>query len=590
MAAGALGWLALGLVLYLLHRLRPPLPLIEVPSLHPWRRPPRQGRRRLRDWLRRHLALLLQLLALALLALALASPSVRLPGGGGGIVVTVAQPGLDPAPLAAALEGLEHRRHALVLAQPHPRLALVDGDPEAVLTSLARVPGSHGGGDLSAALDLASGLMAGQDDARGLLLAAGTGEISAGPRWSVLAPAVPDGYRVGPLLSVGGRSGESLLYHLYGRPGSEFELLAETGPNGSADGPGERARIVRSGRMPPSGRLDGLLEDLPADAQIRLWLGGPDSGDHVSAAIGPADQIRGKVLVVGPDPVAYERAARAAGHQVASGPEDEYDIAVYVGEVPEQLPAVGIVLVDPPAGTGILERAEATFDLALADPTGSLLSGVPATALAPGAVRALLAPAAARSHAASGSGSWLWQARVAGREMAVLALNPAAGLSGQAAFPLLVRDLLALVDPMNPLLGSLPARAGVAALLRPHPRADALSILDPEGQVVLATDLSRAEPLAPDSVDPQLAGRGVAWRPQRTGLHWIRQAAEGSTILQTAVWVQAVGPAVAPGAIPEPLGGGTASRVFELWPLLATLAVAALIGEWAWFSRRRGAF
>ncbi|MXY12485.1 MAG: hypothetical protein F4Y46_00350 [Chloroflexi bacterium] len=83
LAAGALGWLALGLVLYVLHRLRPPLPLIEVPSLHPWRRPPRQGRRRLRDWLRRHLALLLQLLALALLALALAHPSEAPPGGGG---------------------------------------------------------------------------------------------------------------------------------------------------------------------------------------------------------------------------------------------------------------------------------------------------------------------------------------------------------------------------------------------------------------------------------------------------------------------------------------------------------------------------
>lgn len=590
MAAGALGWLTLGLVLFLLHRLRPPLPLIEVPSLHPWRRPPRQGRRRLRDWLRRHLALLLQLLALALLALALASPSVRLPGGGGGIVVTVAQPGLDPAPLAAALEGLEHSRHALVLAQPHPRLVLVDGDPEAVLTSLARVPGSHGGGDLSAALDLAAALMAGRDDARGLLLAAGTRDISAGPRWSVLAPAVPDGFRVGPLLSIGGRSDGSLLYHLHGRPGTEFELLVEIGPGGSADGPGELARRVRSGRIPPSGQLDGLLEGLPADAQIRLWLGGPDRDGHVGAAIGPADRDRGKVLVAGPDPVAYERAARAAGHQVVSGPEAEYDIAVYVGQVPERLPPAGIVLVDPPAGSGILERAEATFDLALPDPTGSLLSGVPATALAPGAVRALIAPPAARSHAASGSGSWLWQARVAGREMAVLALDPADGLSGQAEFPLLVRDLLARVDPLNPLPGPLPARAGVAVLLRPHPRADALSILDPQGQVVLATDLARAESLAPDSVDPRVAGQGVAWRPQRTGLHWIRQAAEGSTVLHTAVWVQAIGPAVAPGAIPEPLGGGAASRVFELWPLLAALAVAALIGEWVWFSRRRGAF
>lgn len=504
--------------------------------------------------------------------------------------MTVAQPGLDPAPLAAALEGLEHRRHALVLAQPHPQLVLTDGDPEMVLASLARAPGSHGGGDLSAALDLAAGLMAGQANARGLLLAAGTEDLAAGPGWRVLAPAVPDAFRVGPLLSISGRSGESLLYHLQGRPGSEYELLVEIGSGPSADGPGEHASVVRSGRMPESGQLDGLLDDLPADAQIRLWLGSPGRGGHVSAGTGPADQARGKVLVTAPDPGAYERAARAAGHQVVSGPEAEFDIAVYVGELPEKLPAAGIVLVDPPAGSGILERSAATFDLALPDPAGSLLAGVPATALAPGAVRALVAPAAARSHAASGSGSWLWQARVADREVVVVALDPAGGLSGEAAFPLLVRDLLAQVDPLRPLSGSTGTRAGVATLLRPHPRADALSILDPGGQVVLATGLPRARPLAPGSVDPQTAGMGVAWRPQRPGLHWIHQEAEGSTILRTAVWVQAIGPVVSPDAIPEPLGGGTPSRVLELWPLLTTLAVAALLCEWAWFSRRRGAF
>jgi hypothetical protein len=540
--------------------------------------------------LRRHLALLLQLLALALLALALASPRVNLPGGGGGVVVTVAQPGLDPAPLAAALADLGHRPHALVLAQPHPRLVLTEGDPEAVLAALARIPGSHGGGDLSAALDLAAGLMAGQSNARGLLLAAGAEDLAVDSRWNVLAPAVPDGFRVGPLHSIGGRSGGSLLYFLQGRPGSEFELLAEFGSIGSADGPGEQARLVRSGRFPESGRLDGLLEALPSDAQVRLWLGGPESGGHVSAVIGPTDQNRGKVLVTAPDAGAYERAARAAGHPIVAGPEADFDIAVYVGELPEQLPAAGIVLVDPPEGSGILERAGAAFDIALPDQTGSLLAGVPATALAPGAVSALVAPPAARSHADSGSGSWLWQARLANREVAVLALDPARGLSGQAEFPLLVRDLLAQVDPLRPLPESKPARAGVATLLRPHPRADALSVLGPGGGLVFSAELTRAEPIAPDSVDPQGIGPQVTWRPQQAGLHWIRQTLDEGTVLQTPVWVQAVGAAVVPSNMPEPLGGATTNRVVDIWPLLGALAVLALLCEWAWFSRRRGAF
>ena len=504
--------------------------------------------------------------------------------------MTVAQPGLDPAPLATALEDLGSSRHALVLAQPHPRLAVADGDPREVLDALAQVPGSHGGGDLGAALDLAAGLMAGQADARGLLLAGGAEDLPADPRWRVLGPAVPDGFRVGPLLAAAGRTGQTVLYRVQGTPGAQFEILAEVGSDRPGAGPGPAAELVRAGRMPDDGLLAGQLAGLPPETPVRVWLGGTGLDGYVDAAVGPPDPARGKVLVRAGDPGPYERAVRAAGHAVVADPDAEFDIAVYVGQLPERLPAAGIVLIDPPEGAGILRRAAPSFDLALPDPTGSLLAAIPPTVLAPGAVRALIAPTAARSHAAAGSGSWLWQARLAERELAVLALDPAVGLSGQAAFPLLVRDLLALVDPLRPRSDPEPARAGVATVLRPHPRAEAISVIDPAGRVVLATDLAGAELLAPDAVDPQEAAPGIVWRPDRPGLHRVRQEAGGATILDSPVWVQAVGPAVAPGAFPAPVEGGGANRVVELWPLLAALAAAALLCEWAWFNRRRGAF
>ena len=559
-----------------------------MPSLYPWHRTPVRGRRRLRDWLRRHLALLLQLLTLFLLALALANPSIRLPVGGGGMVVTVAQPGLNPAPLKAALDGLARQRHALVVAQPHPTLAVEGGDPEAVLAALAEVPASHGGGDLSAALDLAAGLMTGPD-ARGLILADGAESLPADPRWGVLSPALPDRFRIGPLLAERGADGDSVLYHLAGPPGAEFELLLESGPAGPAAGPGPDARIVRSGRLPESGRLDGVLSGLAGGSRLTLWLSGPDGAGLVSAVIGPPDPARGRVLVEAPDPGPYERAARAAGHPVVGGPDEEFDIAVYVGRLPERLPAAGILLIDPPEEPGFLRRAAASFDLAVADPASRLLAGVPATALAPGAVRALIPPPGAHSHADSSSGSWLWRGRLANRELAVLALDPAPGLSGQAAFPLLLRDLLAEIDPLRPLGESEVVRAGVATAVRPHPRAEALSITDPRGQVVLSPDADPARPIGPDEVGQQITELGVAWRPQSTGLHWIRQTIAGGTVLRSPVWVQAVEPAFAPSGLPAPLDGGATRRVLDLWPILAGLAVAVLLAEWAWFNRRRGA-
>ncbi len=554
--------------------------------------PPVRGRARFRDWLRRHLALLLQLLSLGLLALALAAPSIRLPAGGSGLVVTVAQPGLDPAPLAMALAELGDRPHSLVLAQPQPRLAVSDSDPDAVLAALAEVPDSHGGGDLTAALNLAAGLMTGQPGARGLVLAMSANGLPPDPRWTVLA-AEPARFRLGPLVMAPAADGSSLLYHLQGPPESDFELLLEAADwavAALATAPSPQARLVRSGRLPPSGKLSGLLAGLPADVGVRIWVGQPGSGQYVTEAAGPASPARGRVYVAAANPDPYQRAARAAGHQVSLSPDEGFDIVVYVNQLPEQLPAAGIVLVNPPDGPGLLARAEPSFDLALADSTGSLLTDIAAAGLAPGAVRALRAPVVARSHADSGSGSWLWQARLAGRELVALAIDPALGLSGQAAFPLLVRDLLAQVDPLRPLNDPAAVRAGVATALRPHPRAQALAVTDPAGEIELAADTVPAQAVRPDTIDQQSRRDGIYWRPRQTGLYWIEQEADGATILRTPVWVQAVGPAMTPNAWTVPINDTATARLLQLWPLLAGLAAIALLSEWVWFNRRRGAF
>ncbi len=602
LAAGALAWLLLALLFWVLHRLRPPLPQIVVPSLRPYLMPDPGGQRGFWEWLRRHLSLILQLICLAALALALARPHLIVGPDTRQLVVSVVQPGLDPTPLADALAAWPNARHALVLAQPQPRIQLDDASPAKVLETLAEIPPATGGGDLAAALTAAAGLMSAHQNSHGLVLARAGDQLVQTPEqhWQVLSPAVlllPQIDQLNSRLAGDGRA--YVFYEVAGPPGADYEILLESQPWPTVPYPigqpppartGATVNSIAAGQFPESVVVRGIVAaGSPADQQ-RLWLHSPLLSEPAQAVIGPlAELSRGRVYIDAATPEPWRRAARAAGHTLADGPEDDFEIALYVGRLPERLPAASVVLIDPPEVANLLERGELANDLALANPANRLLSDLPLAAMgAP--FRPLRAPPGTQSAAQISTGSLLWQGRLADREIVAMAIDPATALAGQSAFPTLVQRLLAQVDPLVLLQPGVIARVAAPGTLRPDPEADRLVVVDPNGTITLTHQLDPARSLAPDAIELRSAGQRLSWAPQRIGLHWLIQSSDGQQISRTPIWVQNGGPGYLSGS-----GGGTLALASQgqaaaAWPWLAFLALAGLVAEWTWFHRRRAAF
>ncbi len=596
LASGALAWLLLAILFWVLHRLRPPLPQIVVPSLRPYLMPDPGGRRGFWEWLRRHLSLILQLICLTALALALARPQLLIGPDMRQLVVSVVQPGLDPTPLADALAAWPNARHALVLAQPHPRIQLGDASPGQILDTLAEIPPANGGGDLAAALTAAAGLMSAHQNTHGLVLARAADQLvqTSDQHWQVLSPAVPLRPQIDRLNSrLAGDGRAFVFYEVAGPPGAGYEILLEAQPWPTVPPParvGATVSSIASGQFPESMVVRGIVAaGSPADQQ-RLWLRSPLLSEPAQAVIGPLTELpHGRVYIDAATPEPWQRAAEAAGHTLADGPDDDFEIALYVGRLPERLPAAGIVLIDPPEDANLLERGELANDLALANPANRLLSDLPLAAMG-GPFRPLQAPPGTDSAALASTGSLLWQGRLADREVVAMAIDPATALAGQSAFPTLVQRLLAQVDPLDPLQPGVIARVVAPGTLRPHPEADLLVVVDPGGAITQTHRLNPAHSLTPDAIELRSAGQRLTWTPQRIGLHWMIQSSDGQQISRTPIWVQNGSPGYLSGSGGGALALAGGGQTAAAWPWLAFLALAGLIAEWTWFHRRRAAF
>ncbi len=600
-AAGALAWLGLGLAFWLLHLLRPPLPRIVVPALLPWQWSVPSPRRRLARWLLRHLPLILQLLAMALLATALAAPIVSRFISLAPVTVTIAQPGLDPTPLRDALSELTGQEHVLLLTSQQPKIAYRGPDPEALLATLARADVTAAGGDLTAVLGAAGGLIAGRQPASVVILADGAGaiEFGADERWRALAPTLPNTLTITTLTARPASDGSlAVLYRLSGPPGTNYDLRLEPRPApspeaaaaGAATLPGPAARPGGRGQIPPSGKLTGTERIASAGDEIWLWALGSD-GEVIASAVvaGRPTTPNSSVLVDAEFGEPWRRAAQAAGFAVTESPAEEFDIAVYLGRVPDRLPAAGIVLVDPPPVAGLTDRAESAFSIPIADPAARLLGDLPLGALAPQAVDALLVPAGAAAEAHGLGGAILWRGRLAGRQVVALAVDPALHLAGQAEFPLLAARLLAEVDPNSPLAPGTILRPGQATFLRTSPSADSLVVYGDSGQQLLATAVSIARVAAPSALASGDTTPAVAWIPPSAGRFLIIQSSGGEVVDATYVYADPIGPAPPPTWSTEQLQLAAGPTILALWPHLAVLALALLLFEWFWFHRRRGA-
>jgi hypothetical protein len=385
----ALSALALPLVLlYVLKLRRKP---VTVSSTLLWQRVV-EDRRANAPWerLRRHLLLLLQLLALALLVLAFAGPyrqaSVTLAADtvivlDGSASMLALREGGDTrfeaarAEIGELLEAVEpSRRASLVLAGPQPQvLSPLSGDAARLRRALAGATPAEAPCDLPAALDLARTLVRGRSGGEVVLVTDGafdgdlqTLSLLRGVRLVNVGDPVPN---LG-LVSVA-------IRRLPGAAGAQ-EIFAGIAASGGATrsatllleilgGEGDWTEATRTAVvLEPGERLGKLfrVEALPGTRlRLRIESDAADSlavDDEALLVVPPPPDVR--VLLVSRSPWLLSRALAAVpGVQVFRSeglPDDaaSYDLVVLDGLVPEVPPAAPLLVfgAGPPNGGGPL--------------------------------------------------------------------------------------------------------------------------------------------------------------------------------------------------------------------------------------------
>lgn len=438
--------------------------------------------------LRRSLLLLLQLLLVAVLAVLAARPFVERPAGLARDIVLV----IDTSASMGATDVVPNRLEAAKRAALDALRDLPSGGSVSVIaagstarviangtTDLGRIRQAIGdlvvepaAGDLADALRLAGGLASRVADAE--IVVATDAAIARPPDVRVDAPV--------KVLQVGrGRRNQAIVaLAVRTAPSSVTRSVFVSVANLDLESADRRLEIWGDGRLleardvklDPLSRSDVGIDDLPRDVsvvEVRLVGAGTGAatagGDGTAApddlavddrawAIVPPDRLR-RVLLVGagdpylstalsylPDTEVYGVAPEAYGP--ATHPE-LFDLIVFEGTLPAELPRTAILAVDPPSSSPLGEVVGALKEPAIGtlDPEEPVLHFVDLSTTHIAAARKLVLPAWARTIVPGPGGApLLYAGQRAGLRTAVLSFAPRqSDLPLQVAFPLLISNL-----------------------------------------------------------------------------------------------------------------------------------------------------
>jgi hypothetical protein len=528
--------------------------------------------------LRRSLLLLLQLLLVLILALLAARPFLERPAGLARDIVLVldtsaSMAATDEAPnrleaaKAAALDALRDLptggRVSVVTADRSARIVVNEtADIGRVRQALDGIEPTSASGDLGDALELAGKLAARSGDAQ--ILVATDGALATAPTAAIDAPirvlAVGRSHRNQAIVALAVRTAPSAVTR------SVFISVA------NLDLEESRRRIelwgdgglleVRDLLLDPQTRSDVVIDDVPRGiATIEVRLIGSDPAvsaapddlatDDRAWAVVPADRTRLILLVGEGDPyletaLSYLPNVELYGVTLAEyGPETgrtdgrPWDLTIFEGPLPDELPRTPILAVAPTA-TSPLAEVTGTLDnpgIGALSPDEPILRYVDLSTTHIAAASRLDLPDWARTVIPGPRGAPLLYAGVrAGLPTAVLAFEPRrSDLPLQVAFPILLANLTGellggsappaeAVAPGTPLSLAIPAGASGISVTRPD--GSVVELLPGTGlaaSVTFAgTDLPGIYTVTPQfaegSGDPSPSGPAVTPRPSPTDL------------------------------------------------------------------------
>ncbi len=603
----AFGWIGLGLAILAFYWLRPGRQQIQVASVLLWRRMlESRAERTWLDWLKRHLLLILQLLVVAALALTLARPECQRTTSIGPPAAVVIDASLSMRMtdvLPSRLEAAQARAIALVRDLPDgTRISVVEAggtarpvvigstDRREIESAIAGIRPSVAEGQVAAALDLGLAIAPAEQGGAVTLFTDGSFELPPDGRFGeVRAVIVGDAvanleledFAVRRRLDDPARIEATVAVRNHG-PGPARVAIAI---HGDARVVGDRTVGVAGGE-----RLVAVFGDLPPQAgyEARIVHGGDafPLDDRAFAELAEPRPLDVLVVGGGPEPVVRAllalpgvRAAGIAPEEFPSAPAA--DVYVFQEWVPEVLPRTSLVLARPPEVAAVDVAPPVSGEpIPLVATASPLLRFLNVGDLPAAAAFRYPVPSWARPALLAGDDAVLAHGVSDGRRVALVGLDITAPDTAAALwYPILWRNVLAAVDPFNPLPGADSLQAERPITLVPHPLADRVEITGPDGQTH-AYDAAAA----------------IALTPDRLGAYVIRQFTDGELLAQSRATLD---PPPGAGALARGslLGGGPratpaaeieTSRIVELWPLFAVIGLVLLMAEWWWFHRVRG--
>lgn len=575
--------------------------------------------------LRRNLLLFLQLLIIGLLVLALARPAIFVPSIGAGRTTIL----LDASASMNAQDGeqgtrfddaVRAARNLIALAYAQTEFSIIRAgttaevltpfttDRQALTAALEAVQAGQGGADWGTAFTLAAAGAQGSETYSTVIYSDGGGALSH-------AAELPGKTVYEPV----GRSANNLaITALAARalPGQPPQLYAQAENFGPADAdaifslrldgelaearritiPAQSALPIVTGELP--GGFTTAQASLTAPAEAENWPNDLMLDDTAYTVFDDAQTRR--ILLVSPGGNTYLEQALASlpGVQVVTGspssgiPAEGFDLAVLDGWLPDNLPNMDLLILNPPSSTPLFSVGETLERPADGSPgpTGNIQSAtddprlrfVDLSGMDLRRFRTVSANWAEPLIVADG-GPLLLAGETGGRQVAILPFDLRdSSLPLDIAFPILMASLVDWYAPQDLVATPSGNAPGDAIVLNPPPDTRAIRIIPPDGEPVL--------------LELDASGRAVFTGADAPGLYSV-EALSGDSVIQSAAFaVNLFNPAES-DITPQPsigIGGetvlpaqGEALGVRELWPLLALAALGLLLLEWLIYFRRQ---
>ncbi len=564
--------------------------------------------------LRRNLLLLLQLLILAALVIALARPFVPVPSVASGSVALLldASASMQAADMPGGdtrFEAAQDAARALITdlaadsvvtviaVGPTPEvLAPPTGDRAVLREAISRAEPTQSSADWESALALAGATVAGREQASIVIISDGGLPDSL--------PTLPAEVQYVPI----GRSGNNVaitalaVRALEGVP-VVFVAVTNTGSQPadvilSLTVDGELYTAERL-TIPPGETVDQTYDDLPVTTEvIEAALQPPVEGGTVdvlalddTATAVYAPPVGGRVLLVTEGNLFLAQVLRSIpgidAYQIEPGelPADPFDLIIFDGWVPGELPQTNMLIINPQQTTNLFvvrEPFETTrFVRQVDDP---LLAFVDFDEIAVREAMTVEPTGWARTLVEAEGGPLLLAGSQGGHKVAVLTFDlHASDLPLQVAFPLLVANLFEWYAPAQPFDVSGGLTPGDPVVIRPQGEADAYRVTLPDGT-------RRTFELDADTL--------TFTETDQLGAYRVDLLAGAETLASRSFAVNLFSPEesdIAPRETiqigQEPVGGETVEEEFgqrEFWQWLAGAALIILIVEW-WVYHRGGA-